>query len=162
MTLCENQLASRLSEIEAWQQKDREVMMEFLAVVGGAKNPFYPQLLRIFKKKVSFSSAACEVSILTMAPMQQVKVNAKGDKDGQSDDVGQALSSGCFRASNLYVLRDTTRRTATAATPVMRRTIAFARRAAIALCLRRCWSCARSAPSRRRCSTNSTQVSVNV
>lgn len=52
MTDCEKQLSHKLSEIKAWQEKDKQVMQDFNQVVGGEKSEFYAQLLKIFKKKV--------------------------------------------------------------------------------------------------------------
>lgn len=51
-TDCEKQLNHKLAEIKTWQEKDKQVMAEFNQVVGGEKSEFYPQLLKIFKKKV--------------------------------------------------------------------------------------------------------------
>lgn len=51
-TECEKQLNHKLAEIKAWQEKDKQVMADFNQVVGGEKSEFYPQLLKIFKKKV--------------------------------------------------------------------------------------------------------------
>lgn len=51
-TECEKQLHHKLAEIKAWQEKDKQVMADFNQVVGGEKSEFYPQLLKIFKKKV--------------------------------------------------------------------------------------------------------------
>lgn len=52
MSDCERALSHKLSEIKAWQEKDKAVMGDFQVVVGGEKSEFYAQLLRIFKKKV--------------------------------------------------------------------------------------------------------------
>lgn len=52
MAECEKALSHKLSEIKAWQEKDRQVMADFNLVVGGEKSEFYAQLLKIFKKKV--------------------------------------------------------------------------------------------------------------
>jgi WD40 repeat protein len=52
---CEKQLNHKLADIKAWQEKDKQVVADFNSVVGGEKSEFYPQLLRIFKKKVKRS-----------------------------------------------------------------------------------------------------------
>ena len=52
MSDCERSLSHKLSEIKAWQEKDKQVMLDFNLVVGGEKSEFYGQLLKIFKKKV--------------------------------------------------------------------------------------------------------------
>jgi len=52
MADCEKQLSHKLSEIKAWQEKDKQVLSDFNLVVGGEKSEFYSALLKIFKKKV--------------------------------------------------------------------------------------------------------------
>jgi chromosome segregation ATPase len=52
MSDCEKQLSHKLSEIKAWQEKDKQVLSDFNLVVGGEKSEFYSALLKIFKKKV--------------------------------------------------------------------------------------------------------------
>jgi WD40 repeat protein len=71
MTQCERQLCLKLEEIEAWQEKDKQVMQEFNSVVGGDKSEFYPVLLKIFKKKVN---------------RNKKKKNRRHDDDGDDDD----------------------------------------------------------------------------
>jgi len=68
-TDCEKQLNMKLAEIKAWQEKDKQVMADFNQVVGGEKSEFYPQLLKIFKKKV-----------------KRKKNKARNDEDGSDEE----------------------------------------------------------------------------
>ncbi|CAK8998816.1 Cilia- and flagella-associated protein 44 (WD repeat-containing protein 52) [Durusdinium trenchii] len=49
---CLEKLAAKKAEVEVWQEKDRLIMDEFNAIVGGDSNPAYAALLKIFKRKI--------------------------------------------------------------------------------------------------------------
>lgn len=48
----QERIARKADEIKEWEEKDRQVLVEFNNIVGTEKNESYAPLLRIFKKRV--------------------------------------------------------------------------------------------------------------
>merc|ERR1712129_507262 len=84
LTECQERLAAKLEEINAWQQKNAKLQREFDQIVAKS-NPFYAALRKIFCRKIKRAAASKECESERESSSDNLSSSEESD-DAQSDD----------------------------------------------------------------------------